>query len=642
MRSGINPFFSRASEYVGSDGKFIKLFSPEILFLFKDYPILNTVNIFRSSPGGGKTTLLKLFTPRVLHEIIKHQKHDESCKEIHKILKELNVVDDRKPLISASLISFNNEYSSLEHIDISDAQKERLFYSLLNIRIVISILHSLSISKNLNFPEDLHLLEIKNVTGVNIPQSVMSLKTGQDFFNWASSLEESVCKEMDSFSFDISVLEGNIDLFSLELFNKQNIFFENKSIDEDILVMLDNVHDLSKSQRSNLLNKIINKRPPVTTWVAERLKALTMDEILEGTTAERDRNTIYLERYWSSKSFEKFARSVADRRVAAVFEDEITNFTSFLATIFTNETNTIIAAGKKTVEERVKQKFHDEKYKQWLNSKDGEYENDFDGLVSWRTLEILLTRDENKPQKEMDFGEELAEEQLEVQEGNDVKNAAKLFLHEEMHVPYYYGFSAISKLSSSNIEQFLSIAGNVFEDILSKKVYKKLKKDYNLTITPERQEEIIFKKCKVQWKELTEKVPNFLEISNFLESLGKFCHSQTYVPNAWNSPGINGIAITMSDRLFLKDTVLKNVNHPMYRFARCLVTCISYNLIDYTLNYRCQGKTLMVLYLNRMYCVKYNLPLDNGKFKIKKLTDLAPWTDKIYTPTKNKNLWEQE
>lgn len=149
--------------------------------------------------------------------------------------------------------------------------------------------------------------------------------------------------------------------------------------------------------------------------------------------------------------------------------------------------------------------------------------------MSWRTLEILLTRDENKSQKEMDFGEELAEEQLEIQEGNDVKNAAKLFLHEEMNVPFYYGFSAISKLSSSNIEQFLSIAGNVFEDILSKKVYKKLKKDYNLTITPERQEEIILKKCKVQWKELTEKVPNFLEISNFLESLGKFCYSLKYL-----------------------------------------------------------------------------------------------------------------
>lgn len=642
MRSGINPFFSRASEYVGSDGKFIKLFSPEILFLFKDYPILNTVNIFRSSPGGGKTTLLKLFTPRVLFEIIKNQKHDDNCKEIHKILKELGVVDDRRPLISASLISFNNEYSSLEHIDLNDTQKERLFYSLLNIRIVISILHSLAITKKINFPDDLHLIEIKNNTGVNIPTTVAKLKTGLDYFNWASSLEEAVCKEMDSFSFDVKVLEGNIDLFSLELFNKQNLFFEGNSVDEDVLVMLDNVHDLSKVQRSHLLNKIINKRPPVTTWVAERLKALTMDEVLEGTTAERDKNTIYLERYWSSKSFEKFARSVADRRVAAVFEDEFSNYSSFLSTSFTNETNSLISKSRKDVEERVRTNFNDEKYKQWLQAKDEEYENDFDGLVSWRSLEILLNRDENKPQKEFDFGNELPEEDLEAQEGTDVKNAAKLFLREEIGIPYYYGFSAISKLSSSNIEQFLGLAGQIFEDILSKKVYKKLKKDYNLTISPERQEDIILKNCKTKWKGLTEKVPNFLEIANFLDSIGKFCYSQTYVPNAWNSPGINGIAITMSDRLFLKDTVLKNPQHPLYKLARCLVTCIAYNLVDYTLNYKCQGKTLMVLYVNRIYCVKYHLPLENGKFKIKKLTDIAAWTEKVYSPPKDRNLWTQD
>lgn len=640
MRSTINPFFSRASEYVGSDGKFIKLFSPEILFLFKDYPILNTVNIFRSSPGGGKTTLLKLFTPRVLLEIIKNQKH-ESCKDIFKILKELNVVDDKKPLIAASLISFNNEYSSLEHIELNDVQKERLFYSLLNIRITISILHTLSITKNLLFPEQLDRIEIKSDGAIDLPTNLLSLKTGLDYFNWASSLEEAVCREMDSFKFDVSVLEGSNELYSLQLFNKANILFEGKPIEEDILVMLDNVHDLSKSQRIHLLNKIINKRPPVTTWVAERLKALTMDELLEGTTAERDKNTIYLERYWSNKSFEKFARSVADRRVASVFEDEITNFNGFLSNSFTTETNDIINNEKTIIEERVKKTFDQSKYKQWVQSKEGEYESNFDALVSWRTLEILLTRDENKQQKTLDF-DELPEVELEAQEGNDVKNAARLFLRKEKNIPYYYGFSSISKLSSCNIEQFLSIAGQLFEDILSKKVYKKLKKDYNLTISPERQEEIILKTCKAKWRDLTEKVPNFPEVSNFLDSIGELCYSETYVPNAWNSPGINGIAITMSERDLLKDTVLKNPQHPLFRLARCLVTCISYNLIDYTLNYKCQGKVLMVLYLNRVYCAKYDLPLDNGKFKIKKVTEIAPWLDKVYSPKKERNLWQQD
>jgi hypothetical protein len=640
MRSSINPFFTRASEYVGSDGRFIKLFSPEILFLFKDYPVLNTVNIFRSSPGGGKTTLLKLFTPRVLAEIIKNQKH-ESCKDIFKILKELEVVDDKGALISSSLISFNNEYSSLEYLEINDVQKERLFFTLLNIRVILSVLQSLCITKNLQFPEDLDKITIKNSKGVIIPQNLVKLKTGLDYYDWASQLEEQICNQMDSFNFDLRVLEGSNDLYSLELFEKQNLFYENEPIIENIIVMLDDVHDLSKKQRYNLLNKIINKRPPVTTWIAERLKALTMDEILEGTTAGRDKNTIYLEKYWSSRNFEKFARSVADRRVSIVFEDEITNFNSFLSSTFKNETQGIIRDEKINVENRIRSNFASNRYKQWLTSAECEYDTEYDALVSWRSLEILLVRDENKKQKTLEF-DELQEVELEEQEGPDVKNAGRLFLNIEKEIPYYFGFSTICKLSSSNIEQFLTIAGQLFEDILSKKVYKKLKKEYSLNITPERQEEIILKACRAKWNDLKEKVPNFDKISTFLDSLGAFCYSQTYVPNAWNSPGLNGIAITMRDRAFLKDTVLKNPQHPLYELANCLVTCISYNLLDYTLNYKCQGKIYMVFYLNRIYCAKYKLPLDNGKFKERKLTDLASWMEKVYSPSKNKNLWEQD
>ena len=66
MRVDINPFYTRASDNVDSEEKFIKLFSPEILTIFKDYPIWHTVNVLRSSPGGGKTTLLKMFTPKIV------------------------------------------------------------------------------------------------------------------------------------------------------------------------------------------------------------------------------------------------------------------------------------------------------------------------------------------------------------------------------------------------------------------------------------------------------------------------------------------------------------------------------------------------------------------------------------------------
>ena len=93
----------------------------------------------------------------------------------------------------------------------------------------------------------------------------------------------------------------------------------------------------------------------------------------------------------------------------------------------------------------------------------------------------------------------------------------------------------------------------------------------------------------------------------------------------------------MTDRAYLKDVALKNKNNVYYELAKCIADCISYNLIDFELNYNCKNKTWMLLYLNKMYCAKYNLPMNNGKFKEKKLSELLGWyTSGFKGKTQNK------
>src|SRR4051812_44235056 len=93
MRVDSNPFFSRASELIDLDDKFIQLFSPEIL------NVLNSdgkdpwgpVKIFRSSPGGGKTTLFKIFTSKLLTQIKERSSHDNHSRAIFEFLQGLKV-----------------------------------------------------------------------------------------------------------------------------------------------------------------------------------------------------------------------------------------------------------------------------------------------------------------------------------------------------------------------------------------------------------------------------------------------------------------------------------------------------------------------------------------------------------------------
>lgn len=643
MRVDINPFYTRASDNIDSEEKFIKLFSPEILSIFKENPIWNAVNVLRSSPGGGKTTLLKMFTPKVLSSIQANKTYDDHYRELFNALTELEVFNEKGDIqVAAALTSFTNQYTTLEYLNLTETKKIRLFCSLLNTRIILSVLKAICLVKKISYPKDLKRLSFLEENNLNLPTHLRSIKNGFALYEWATNEEEKISDQIDSiYDETTEIIKGEDSFYSLDLLAPSNLEIDGKSIDTKIIVMLDDVHNLSSSQRSFLVKAIVDKRPLVNTWISERLKALTMEELLsEGSLQGRDTNIIILENFWAKKyiQFEKFAKSVANRRVELAFESKM-EFATFLSTKMTNKYQGVISDSLQKVESRIKQKYgNNKKYIPWIIATEELDKNDYENLVEWRALEILIYRDANKPQQTFAF-DDLEVDELEHQNGNDVKTAAQLFLHDEFKIPFYYGISTICRLASSNIEQFLNIAGQLFDLIQTNNVKRIINSNYELSLSPERQEEVVIKIVNTRWRDLSMNVPQFDEIKKLIDSIGQYCNSETFVPNAWNSPGINGIAITMTQRDEVKNKILKDKNHQYYKLARCLTICIAYNLIDYKLNYKCKGREWMILYLNRIYCAKYKLPLNNGKFKEKTLKDLLGWLNNGITIKPKLNLY---
>lgn len=631
MRVDINPFYTRASDNIDSEERFIKLFSPEILQIFKEFPIWTAVNILRSSPGGGKTTLLKIFSPRVLKSIKNSKNHDNHSKELFNILRELKVFDSKGiPQIAAGLTPFNTQYTTLEYLNLTETQKIRLFCSLLNIRIILSVLKSVCEIKDLSYPKDLVRLTFAEVGNLETPVHLRHLSNGFQLYNWATNEEEKIFDQIDSIHSEINeTLKGGDTLFALDFLSPSNLLLDARNLNLGIVVMLDDVHNLSNQQREFLVNTIINKRPKVNTWISERLKALTMEELLSaGSKSGRDMNIIELENFWSRKNsqFEKFAKSVANRRVEIAFDSK-KDFASFLSVKMAPKYSDIIQDALQVVAGRIKKRFGgNPKYDGWIKIKEELDEEPYEKLVEWRMLEILLNRDRNKTQQTFDF-DTLEVNSLEEQEGNDVKVAAQLFLHDEFKIPFYYGFPTICRLASSNIEQFLNIAGELFDIILENSVKQIINPNHSLILSPEKQEEVVKKIVTQKWKDLNVSIPNSEIVKKLLDAIGEHCRLETFLPNAWNSPGINGIAITMAERNEIKNSYLKDKSHPYYKLSKYLSICFAYNLIDFKLNYKCQKKDWMVMYLNRIYCAKYNLPLYNGKFSKKKIKDLALWVN---------------
>lgn len=625
-----NPFFMRFSERLGSDANFLKLFSPGVLDVFSPNTIWETTNVIRSSPGGGKTSLLLLFMPNSLLALRAHANLPH-YDELYSKLRELDAIQDEGPNVLGAMLSCVHDFSSLEDLQLDDVQKERLFISLLNARIVLSVLRSALTMKQYRYPDDVNKIQMSCAPGIELPKGVPYQGTGSDYYSWACKLEEDICKEIDSVLPPYTNnIPGHGTLFSLWLVNSEGLLCNETRIAKRVAVMLDDVHELAPRQRKKLISLISAARSPTQLWIAERLEALsTEDWFSEGNQEGRERNTIYLESYWRQyqSRFDSFASSVADRRTRSASEEEITSFAACLSDVIQSieiERRLSEAIAKQVI--RIRERASSTKrYNEWISLKEEVKGSLYDQLVEWRSLEILIERDLQKRQKAFEFYE-LTEEELLANEKSNVRTAAKLFLNRELKLPYYYSFPRLCRMASSNIDQFLVLSGSLFEVITSASILSLSRAVPN--ISAERQEKILKQAINKKCREITQMVPNTSDVRYLLQGIGNLCQAETYKPSASYAPGVTGVAILMSDREKLRNPEILKKNESYARLANAIATCLANNMLEDRLYQKCKGREWMVLYLNRMFCVNFDLPLDYGGFREKSLDDLCGWIEK--------------
>jgi hypothetical protein len=71
MKDIRNPFRLQTAESIDSDADFLRLFGYGVLDLLPNDALSGRPLFIRSAPGGGKTSLLKLFTPSVLQHLVR-------------------------------------------------------------------------------------------------------------------------------------------------------------------------------------------------------------------------------------------------------------------------------------------------------------------------------------------------------------------------------------------------------------------------------------------------------------------------------------------------------------------------------------------------------------------------------------------
>ncbi len=602
-----NPFFIGNTEKIDTDSLFLSLFNAKAIEYIKSDYIYKIV-FFRSTPGAGKSSVFRLFSPNVLRELVGN--NNPNYKETKTFLEDLEVITSESINVLGVELSCAGNYSIIDDL-YSNGKRTQLFFALLNLRITRTALKNLLLLNKLAL-NDLNRITFADISP-DIASSIKSEWTGEEVYNWAIDEENRICKAFDDIDAPESIPFTLNSLSFLSLINANNLLLDNKKIVQHTLLMIDDLHLLTKRQKDELREEIFKQKHTFGIWIAERISSLKYDEIL-GTTGDKPRDyiEIFLEQEIANTTKDKqnFLGDIADRRVKITYSDTIGDFRSCLEESV-SEHNKI----KKAIENLKSYIFEDSLNQEIFDYFLENYRNDYNGAVFLRALKILIDRKLADDQlsfiskKQIKINDVINENKKAKLYDPSILSSAELYLCIENKIPYYFGSKRLFNLSTNNIEQFLEFSGAIFERKIAEHfISSKKRKD---KVSAVEQEEIIKKVAQAKWKSINRQYTNYINILSLLENICLICvENRKKALASYNGGSYTGIGIKEAQL----DEILSNTND--LDVTKALANAVASNYI--TIKDVAQGKTnekWKVFYLNRWICVLNDLPLSYGGWK---------------------------
>lgn len=610
-----NPFYEKTYEGTESEQSFLTFFNAEAL-KFIDDRFLESVHFINSSPGAGKTSIFKAFSPNILQRLM-NNKTDEKYKDLYSYMCERQIFRDGEIKLLCCYISCARNYDIIEDIYINGKRKQVLF-ALLNTRIVIAGLRTICAIKGLDEYRDLG-----RITFSQIPDEMYQQKdvftNGESLYDWACETESSLCRYLDDYEdtpLQISFIHTT--LLCLKLFEPSSVMVDGIKFVDRTLFIFDDYHKMTEMQKESIEESVFILRPRMGIWFGQRLIGLSKQTILspDGMVGREypGNSMINLEGYWSQKSLSqsylKMVCNIADRRLYGIpnisqqFEDLVEQHLNFQ--LYQNN----IEQGIVVIREKIIKEFPRSRYQNIFDTLENMRIN-YETAIHWQVLWIMMMQ-KTFGQMELDFVQKTQEEFDEFYESN--KNVAEYYFKTDNNIPYYYGMNVLKRISSFNIEQFLSFAGAVFATSSADRIIGGKNAG---RISAELQQKLYMELAEQRWNNISVRYDNAEKIQNLLDNL---CKSALKIrnreANSYEGGSPTGFGIEKTNMKII-------LEEDKYRELRdVLRDCISGWYLEKREILQ-GGKEWLVFYYNRWICVKYQLPLNYGGWKSVKMGTLC-------------------
>lgn len=629
-----NPFLERMSERTTSDQEFVHLFSPKILEKLQDDCFEGAVHVFRSAPGGGKTTILRAFTPNALRAFWYAR---PTQTDSYRQLVDREVLDEAQgPQLLGILLSCASGFADLP-VGASSASNG-IFRALLDCRTVLRTLRSLG--ELIGSPSRLDAVRLEYDSAACDLAAIPRAHTVADMLAWAEQREREIYADLDDLAADERPrAPSHVRFEAITWLQSVQFKLGDRIVAPKRLLMIDDIQKLRKSQRALLLEELVDARPAFPIWLASRSIAFPDTFLGQGVRDGRDVRDYPLEEMWGSgrggHQFVAFAQNILDRRFALQSSVPGGSFAQYLAeAYFSDDLVDAMAQAREQFLSDMERHKDNLRYSEWL-ARAGKAPSilSLEPLIDLYTTRILIARDLANRQPSLDLAP-LTDDDLEDRESSAVRGAAEIFLNKELKLPYYFGIERLCALASNNVEELLGLAAALYEGMKAKQI---LRRHNQPQLSPGEQE----KRLKDAAARKREFIPkghsDGARAQRLLDAIGVFSREKTYLPNAPYAPGVTGVRLSETEINKLR-TVLKN-DSSASRLNRVIFECVAENLLLTRASKASssrEGGT--VFYLNRTLCAHYGLPLQYGGWQDVSVQRLVEWCERGLQPARTLRL----